>query len=81
MTENRETYKGREIVVKPRSREFDAELAAAEPAEPELLIDGQPISTVRNSSGAYIAAGFAYAPQSSLVELAKRIIDHRDAVQ
>ena len=82
MTEHRETYKGREIVVRSRAHEDDtaAAAAAAAPAEPELIIDNQPVFTIRNSSGAYIASGFAFAPQASLVELAKQIID-RDTVQ
>jgi len=79
MAEHRETYKGREIVVRPRTQEADAGRAATQPAESELIIDGQPLFTVRNSSGEYIAAGFAFAPQSSLVELGKRVIDYRDA--
>jgi hypothetical protein len=76
MTEHRETYKGREIVVRPRAHEADAARAAAAPAEPELFIDNQPVFTIQNSSGAYIASGFAFDPQPSLVELAKRMIDH-----
>lgn len=79
MAEHRETYKGREIVVRPRTQEADAGRAATQPAESELIIDGQPLFTVRNSSGEYIATGFAFAPQSSLVELGKRVIDYRDA--
>lgn len=78
MTEHRETYKGREIVV--RSQDADATRAAAAPAKPELFIDNQPVFTIRNSSGAYIASGFAFDPQPSPAELAKRIID-RDTRQ
>jgi hypothetical protein len=80
MTEHRETYKGREIVVRTPSHEADAARAAVGPAEPELLIDNQPVFAIQNSSGAYIASGFAFDPQPSLVELAKRMIDS-DAVQ
>ena len=43
---------------------------------PGLQIDGKPVAVRRNSGGAYIAGGFAYAPETSLVGLAKRIIDH-----
>jgi hypothetical protein len=80
MTEHRETYKGREIVVRSQAHADDTARAAAAPAESELIIDNKPVFTIRNSSGAYIASGFAFAPQASLVELAKRIID-RDTVQ
>jgi hypothetical protein len=67
-------------MVRPRTAEATTERAAGEGAEPELLIDNQPVFTIQNSSGAYIASGFAFDPQPSLVELAKRMIDH-DAAQ
>jgi hypothetical protein len=75
VAEHSETYKGRSIMVRPRTAE-----ATTERAEPELLIDNQPVFTIQNSSGAYIASGFAFAPEASLVDLAKRIID-QDAAQ
>jgi hypothetical protein len=81
VAEHSETYKGRRIMVRPRTAEATTERAAAEGAEPELYIDDEPVFTVRDGSGAYIAAGFAYAPETSLVNLAKRIIDYRDAIQ
>jgi hypothetical protein len=89
MAEQRETYKGREILIRPRTGEpeaaptggADAARAASETTEPELLIDGKPVFTIRNSSGAYIAGGHAFEPQTSLVELAKRLIDSREPVQ
>jgi hypothetical protein len=80
VAEHSETYKGRRIMVRPRTAEATTERAAGEGAEPELLIDNQPVFTIQNSSGAYIASGFAFDPQPSLVELAKRMIDH-DAAQ
>jgi hypothetical protein len=84
--EHRETYKGRNIVVRPRAAEAAAERAAAEraaaeAAEPELYIDDEPVSIVRDSAGMYVAAGYAYDPQTSLVDLAQRIIDYREAAQ
>ena len=78
MVEHREKYKGVEIVVRaptPELREARAQATAAEAIE--LQIDGKPIVVRRNSGGAYIAAGFAYAPAKSLVGLAKQIVDHR----
>lgn len=81
VAEHSETYKGRRIMIRPRTAEATTERATGEGAEPELYIDDEPVFTVRERSGAYIAAGLAYAPQASLVELAKRIIDYRDAVQ
>jgi hypothetical protein len=81
VAEHAETYKGRRIMIRPHTAEATTERAAGEGAEPELYIDDEPVFTVRESSGAYIAAGFAYAPEASLVDLAKRIIDARDAVR
>jgi hypothetical protein len=78
--EHRETYKGRTIVVRPRQTEALPERAAAEAAEPELFIDEEPVFTLRDSGGMYIAAGLAYDPQSSLAELGKRIVDSREAL-
>lgn len=80
MTVHSETYKGREISVRPHVQVSEADRAAASPVEPELFIDNQPVFTIQNSSGAYIASGLAFDPQPSLVELAKRIID-RDVTQ
>ncbi len=79
MAEQRETYRGREIVVRTSAieqqpRPTEAVGAGIEPL-PELYIDGEPIVTRRVPSGAYIAAGLAYSPERSLVDLAKRIID------
>lgn len=81
VAEHSETYKGRRIMIRPRTAEATTERAMGEGAEPELYIDDEPVFTVRERSGAYIAAGFAYAPEASLVDLAKRLIDYRDAVR
>ena len=81
VAEHSETYKGRRIMIRPHTAEATTERAMGEGAAPELYIDDEPVFTVRERSGAYIAAGLAYAPEASLVELAKRIIDYRDAVQ
>src|SRR5918997_456790 len=63
VAEHSETYKGRRIMVRPRIAEATTERAAGEGAEPELYIYDKPVFTVRISSGAYIAAGFAFAPE------------------
>ena len=67
MAEHRETYKGRQIVV------------GGTPEKPELSIDGKQIFIVRNASGAYLASGFAFDPQPSAFELARKIIDYQQA--
>jgi hypothetical protein len=81
VAEHAETYKGRRIMMRPRTAEATTERAMGEGAALELYIDDAPVFTVRERSGAYIAAGFAYAPEASLVDLAKRLIDYRDAVR
>jgi hypothetical protein len=78
MEERHASYRGHDIVVEPGADEAMAE-ATEGPAEPGVYIDDEPVVAVRNSAGMYIAAGFAYAPQDSLVNLAKRIIDYREA--
>ena len=90
-----ETYKGREIHVReapsaraaPEARSRRAADDAPEadaggpPAASELAIDGEPVVTVRDRSGVYRAANFMYAPEPSLVDLAKRMIDYEDAAR
>jgi hypothetical protein len=65
MTDHRETYKGRQIVI------------GGTPDKPELSIDGKQIFIVRNASGAYLASGFAFDPQPSVADLARKIIDYQ----
>jgi hypothetical protein len=78
MEEHRESYRGHNIAIEPGADEALATAAEAD-AEPQVYIDGEPVVVVRDSAGMYIASGFAYAPQGSLVELAKRIVDYREA--
>ena len=80
MQDQHETYKGRSIVVRQQRTDATAE-PGAEGAEPELYIDDEPVFTVRDSAGMYVAAGLAYDPQRSLVELGKRIVDYREALR
>ena len=67
MADHRETYKGRQIVV------------SATADKPQLSIDGKTIFIVQNSSGAYLASGFAFDPQPSPLELARKIIESQQA--
>jgi hypothetical protein len=78
MEQRHESYRGHEIVVEAGADEAIAE-ATEDQAAPGVYIDDEPVVAVRNSAGMYIAAGFAYAPQESVVELAKRIVDYREA--
>ena len=86
MAEQRENYKGREIILRSGAEALaarsDARVSGEQGAiadEPELTIDGKQIFIVRNSAGAYIASGFAFDPQPSPVDLAKKIIDYEEA--
>ena len=65
MADQRETYKGRQIII------------GGTPDKPELSIDGKQIFIVRNASGAYLASGFAFDPQPSVADLARKIIDYQ----
>ena len=87
MAEQRETYKGREIVVRtgedvPAESTAGLEAAGAGSAGGEVVdlrIDGKNIFVIQNSSGSYIASGFAFDPQPSPMDLARKIIDYREA--
>ena len=87
MAEQRENYKGRVIVLRSgadatAARSGDARVSGERGAaadEPELTIDGKRVFMVRNSAGTYIASGFAFDPQPSPLDLAKKIIDYQEA--
>ncbi len=84
MAEQREIYKGREIILRTGAEASTARATAgiredeAGADGAELYIDGERIFTVRDAGGAYIASGFAFDPQPSPVDLAKKIIDYRE---
>ncbi|ABB75450.1 tyrosinase family oxidase copper chaperone [Nitrosospira multiformis] len=88
MAEQRETYKGREIVVRT-GKDAPAEGAAglesggagraAGGEAVDVRIDGKNVFVIKNSSGSYIASGFAFDPQPSPMDLARKIIDYREA--
>lgn len=87
MAEQSEVYKGREIIVRSGAEALAArrgappipEEGAQDVDAPDLYIDGERIFTVRNASGAFIASGFAFDPQPTPVDLARKIIDYREA--
>ena len=80
MAEERETYKGREIVVKTEEIMLAAEAKEGIEKKPELYIDGKHITTVREPSGIYRAANLVYAPAPSLKDIAKKLIDYEEAI-
>ncbi|SOD42557.1 tyrosinase family oxidase copper chaperone [Nitrosovibrio sp. Nv4] len=78
MAEQRENYRGREIIV----RSGEDALTATEGRGPEgleLFIEGEKVFMVRNAAGAFIASGLAFDPQPSPMDLAKKIIDSKQA--
>lgn len=83
MAEQREIYKGREIILRTGAEASTARATAgiredeAGADGTELYIDGERIFTIRDAGGAYIASGFAFDPQPSPTDLAKKIIDYR----
>lgn len=81
MVEEREMYKGREIVVKKEEGRISA-LAeeGTEEQKPELYIDGKHIDTMREPSGVHRAVNYAYAPTHSLKDLAKKLIDYEEEI-
>jgi hypothetical protein len=84
MAEQREIYKGREIILRTGAEASTARATAgiredeAGADGAELYIDGERIFTLRDAGGAYIASGFAFDPQPSPVDLARKIIDYRE---
>ena len=77
MADHQEKYKGKEIVIRHRAADTHRSTETLDTQETELLIEGKPVFIVQNSAGQYLAAGFAFDPQSSPLELAKKIIDYQ----
>jgi hypothetical protein len=84
MAEQREIYKGRQIILQTGAEASAAKAAARIAAEEsgaedvELYIDGERIFTVRDAGGKFIGSGFAFDPQPSPLDLARKIIDYRE---
>ena len=83
MAEQRENYKGREIILRSgaeaRGGRASFRRAGANADEQELTIDGKQVFIVRNSAGAYIASGFAFDPPTVPRRFGKKIIDYEEA--
>jgi hypothetical protein len=86
MAEQREIYKGREIIVRSGAEALAARRGAppvpGETAQdvdaPDLYIDGERIFSMRNAAGAFIESGFVFDPQPSPVDLARKILDYKE---
>ena len=87
MAEQRDIYKGREIIVRTGAEAVAARAAAgigegeAGAGDTELYIDGERIFILRDAGGALMASGFAFDPQPSAIDLARKIIDYREAAE
>jgi hypothetical protein len=85
MADEHQVYRDRDILIKKAATEVNGPRIFAEGViggpQPELFIDDEPVVTLRDKTGMYIASGFAYDPQSSLLDLAKLIVDYQVAVQ
>lgn len=91
MVEDRETYKGKEIVItneeetiRSARRKSKVTIPEAETKERELelLIDGELVSTTKDSvSGKYLTAIMPYQEFSSLREMARILIDNSPSSQ
>lgn len=70
----RTEWKGHEIVVEEPE---EATTRAAAQQAPTLEIDGVPVEVLEVSGGGYVAADVAFAPQPTLVDLGKLVVDAR----
>ena len=65
-----------------RRRPDDAPAREAEPgAQPELLIDEQPVRYGQLPDGSYALHDYAYDWDEDLIELARRFIDYQDQAE
>jgi hypothetical protein len=82
--QHHETYKGHEILVtQPAVGSARSALGptASEEHQPELFVNNEPVFTVQDGAGLFVASGLAYDPQPSLLELGRRIVDSREATR
>lgn len=75
MEPERRQYKGHRIEVRARRARRPSR---AREAQPELLIDDQPVRYGRLPDGSYAIHEYAYDWHDDLIELAKKFIDYRD---
>ena len=80
MQPERHTYKGHRVELRRRPDDAPTTREAEPGAEPELLIDGQPVHYGRLPDGSYALHAYAYDWDADLIELARRFIDYQDQV-
>jgi hypothetical protein len=69
-----ENYEGHEIQVRARPAES---ADSGSPADPELIIDDEPVPYGRLPDGQYYLHETAYEWSEDLLELARRLVDYR----
>ena len=80
MQPERHTYKGHRVEL--RRRPDDAPPREAESgAQPELLIDDQPVRYGQLPDGSYALHEYAYDWDEDLIALARRFIDYQDQAE
>lgn len=75
MERRRYDYRGHRIELRAPDR---AERRADEDEEAELLVDDEPVAYDQLPDGSYYLSEYAYDWTEDLVDLAHRLIDHRD---
>jgi hypothetical protein len=78
MQSERHTYKGHSVELRRRPDEAPTAREAESEAQPELLIDGQPVRYGQLSDGSYALHEYAYDWDEDLIELARRFIDYQE---
>lgn len=73
-------YKGHRIELRRSKTETLRQAQDQTEAEPELLIDGQPVRYMQLPDGSYALYEYAYDWTTDLMDLARRFIDYRIAV-
>lgn len=78
MEPKRQQYKGHRIEVRARRAHRARRPSRASEAQPDLLIDDEPVRYGQLPNGLYALHEYAYDWRDNLIDLAKRFIDYRD---
>ena len=78
MEQQREDYRGHRIELRMPEEQEPAAREDRREAEPELLIDDEPVRYGQLPDGSYALHEYAYDWNHNLIDLAKRFIDYRD---
>lgn len=81
MQPERQTYKGHRVELRRRPDVTPTTREAESGAQPELLIDDQPVRYGQLPDGSYALHEYAYDWGEDLIELARRFIDYQDRAE